>query len=103
MTTDTAHTLPETSALTAHQATHKAIVTRYRTYTEAQDAVDHLSENRFPVHVASIVGHGLTSVERVTGRMTKSRAPHSPARRPVPGSDFSSARSSRYSPPTSSC
>jgi hypothetical protein len=74
MTTDTAHTAPETGALTAHDSTSNATVAQYRTYTEAQDAVDYLSENRFPVHEVTIVGRGLTSVERVTGRMTKTRA-----------------------------
>ena len=49
-------------------------VAGYRTYTEAQDTVDYLSDHGFPVRDVSIVGHGLTSVEQVTGRMTKSRA-----------------------------
>jgi hypothetical protein len=74
MTTDTAHTVPEPGAVTAHGATSNATVAQYRTYTEAQDAVDYLSESRFPVHEVTIVGRGLTSVERVTGRMTKTRA-----------------------------
>src|ERR671921_2784632 len=74
MSTDTTHTATETGALTPRDAAGTAIVAQYRTYTEAQDAVDHLSENRFPIHRVRIVGHGLTSVERVTGRMTKGRA-----------------------------
>jgi hypothetical protein len=49
-------------------------VAAYRSYIEAQNAVDHLSDEGFPVQSASIVGHGLTSVEQVTGRMTKGRA-----------------------------
>ncbi len=54
--------------------TAEVAVAGYRTYTGAQDAVDHLGDNGFPVTGVRIVGHGVTSVERVTGRMTKSRS-----------------------------
>lgn len=62
------------SQFTTQRLTGKVTVGTYRSYVEAQNAVDHLSDEGFPVQRASIVGHGLTSVERVTGRMTKGRA-----------------------------
>jgi uncharacterized membrane protein len=50
------------------------VVASYRTYLEAQKAVDHLSDSSFPVQNAAIVGRDLSLVEQVTGRMTKARA-----------------------------
>lgn len=47
-------------------------IARYQTYLEAQRAVDHLSDNGFPVQFVTIVGTGLRMVERVTGRLTYS-------------------------------
>jgi hypothetical protein len=47
-------------------------IARYPTYLEAQRAVDHLSDNGFPVQFVTIVGTGLRMVERVTGRLTYS-------------------------------
>jgi hypothetical protein len=49
------------------------VVAQYRTYLEAQKAVDYLSDNHFPVQAVTIVGVGLQMVERVTGRLTYSR------------------------------
>jgi pyruvate/2-oxoglutarate dehydrogenase complex dihydrolipoamide acyltransferase (E2) component len=49
------------------------IIARYRTYGEAQRAVDFLSDSRFPVQAVTIVGTDLRSVERVTGRLTYGR------------------------------
>ena len=46
----------------------------YPTYAEAEAAVDRLSDQRFDVSTVKIVGLGLRSVERVTGRMTRARA-----------------------------
>jgi hypothetical protein len=48
-------------------------IAKYATYLEAQAAVDHLSDNRFPVQFVTIVGSGLRMVERVTGRLTYGR------------------------------
>jgi Heat induced stress protein YflT domain len=45
-------------------------VASYDSYEEAQDAVDRLSDEGFPVENLDIVGSGLHSVERVTGRPT---------------------------------
>jgi hypothetical protein len=49
-------------------------VTSYSSYEEAQQAVDRLSDEHFPVENLDIVGTGLRLVERVTGRLTRSRA-----------------------------
>jgi hypothetical protein len=49
-------------------------VAAYATYLEAQRAVDHLSDEGFPVQHLNIVGSDLRSVERVTGRLTYARA-----------------------------
>lgn len=48
-------------------------IAAYRTYEQAQRAVDFLSDNRFPVQFVAIVGNDLKMVERVTGRLTYSR------------------------------
>lgn len=42
----------------------------YRTYEEAQRAVDYLADQDFPVQEVTIVGVDLMLVERVTGRLT---------------------------------
>ena len=42
----------------------------YERYEQAQKAVDHLSDNEFPVQNCLIVGTDLKQVERVTGRLT---------------------------------
>lgn len=42
----------------------------YDKYAEAQKAVDHLADQKFPVENLAIVGTELKSVERVTGRRT---------------------------------
>jgi hypothetical protein len=46
----------------------------YLDYASAQRAVDHLSDNGFPVEQTAIVGTDLRLVERVLGRMTIARA-----------------------------
>ncbi|GLI28428.1 hypothetical protein ARHIZOSPH14_26700 [Agromyces rhizosphaerae] len=46
----------------------------FETYAEAQAAVDTLARADFPVKQLSIVGTDLTSIERVTGRMSYGRA-----------------------------
>ncbi len=43
-------------------------------YDDAQRAVDYLSDHQFPVENCMIVGTELKQVERVTGRLTWSRA-----------------------------
>ena len=49
-------------------------VARFDDYEAAQRAVDQLSDNGFPVEKLDIVGSDLRLIERVTGRLTKSRA-----------------------------
>jgi len=46
----------------------------YDTYLEAQERVDHLAKAEFPVGRVSIVGNDLKSVERVTRKLSWSRA-----------------------------
>jgi hypothetical protein len=48
-------------------------IARYRTYLDAQRAVDFLSDEHFPVQHVTIVGVDLQMVERVTGRLTYGR------------------------------
>jgi hypothetical protein len=50
------------------------LLTSYSRYTEAQAAVDRLSDARFPVERISIVGRDLRLVETVTGRLDWGRA-----------------------------
>lgn len=45
----------------------------YERYEQAQQAVDFLSDNEFPVQHCLIVGTDLKQVERVTGRLTTSK------------------------------
>ncbi|WP_205649333.1 general stress protein [Agromyces sp. LHK192] len=49
-------------------------VASFETYQEAQAAVDRLAKAEFPVKELSIVGTDLTSVERITGKLTWGRA-----------------------------
>ncbi|AGL18707.1 general stress protein [Actinoplanes sp. N902-109] len=46
----------------------------YPTYALAQQAVDYLSDNKFPVERTAIIGTGLRLVENVLGRLTVARA-----------------------------
>lgn len=48
-------------------------VATYRTYAEAQRAVDHLADSSFPVRLVTIVGTDLRMVERITGRLSYAR------------------------------
>jgi len=45
----------------------------YERYEQAQQAVDFLSDNQFPVQNCMIVGTELKQVERITGRLTTGR------------------------------
>jgi uncharacterized membrane protein len=46
------------------------VIASYRTYADAQRAVDYLSDNKFPVENLTIVGNDVHIVEIVTGRLT---------------------------------
>jgi uncharacterized membrane protein len=50
------------------------IVAAYPRYAQAQRAVDYLSDHRFPIEYASIIGSDLSLVAKVMGRMTAARA-----------------------------
>ncbi len=52
----------------------RVVVASYDSYAEAQRAVDHLSDERFPVERVAIVAEDLRLVEQVTGRMGYGRA-----------------------------
>jgi hypothetical protein len=49
-------------------ATARRVVASYTTYRDAERAVDHLADNKFPVEHVAIVGRDLALVEQVTGR-----------------------------------
>jgi hypothetical protein len=46
----------------------------FPTYLEAQQLVDRMSDDGFPVEHVRIVGDGVRTVEQVTGRLTTTRA-----------------------------
>jgi hypothetical protein len=52
----------------------RQVVRSYDTYAPAQEAVDRLADASFPVGSVEIVGHDLSIVEMVTGRLTTARA-----------------------------
>lgn len=49
-------------------------IATYRTYAEAQRAVDYLSDQKFSVERVAIVAEGLNMIEQVTGRLNYGRA-----------------------------
>jgi hypothetical protein len=49
-------------------------VARYDSYENAQQAVDRLADDGFPVENLSILGSDLQVMEKVTGRLTKRKA-----------------------------
>jgi hypothetical protein len=49
-------------------------VARFDDYADAQRAVDRLSDDGFPVEQLDIIGSELQLVERITGRLTKTRS-----------------------------
>jgi hypothetical protein len=50
------------------------VVGSYADYALAQQAIDHLSDNKFPVERTAIIGTDLRLVENVLGRLTTARA-----------------------------
>jgi hypothetical protein len=59
---------------TRADAQPRRVVASFSSYGEAEAAVDHLSDNHFPVERTAIVARGLHFVEEVTGRMTSGTA-----------------------------
>ncbi|MBN9606446.1 MAG: magnesium transporter [Actinomycetales bacterium] len=53
---------------------HGEVVGSYPTYLEAQSVVDRLAKADFPVKEVSILGRDLTTVERITGKLSWNRA-----------------------------
>lgn len=49
-------------------------IATFESYEGAQRAVDHLSDQRFPVENVTILGTDLRMVEQITGRLTWGRA-----------------------------
>ena len=52
----------------------RPLLASYRTYEEAQRAVDYLSDEKFPVENLGIIGNDLKIAETVLGRLTYGRA-----------------------------
>jgi hypothetical protein len=52
----------------------REVIASYKTYPEAQRAVDFLSDQRFDVSSISIVAEGLSFVEQITGRLNWQKA-----------------------------
>lgn len=68
-------TRPEPNAqlgTTAHG--RRSLLASFNDYLSAQQLVDRMSDGGFPVEHVQIVGEGVSTVERVTGRMTKGKA-----------------------------
>ena len=67
--TEPQHRAPEDAGQAAPDSSHaRRTVATFGDYAAAQAAVDQLSDEGFPVDSVVIVGHGLRSVEHVTGR-----------------------------------
>ena len=66
--------LPAQTTGTGMTSGPTVVVGTYPDYALAQQAVDHLSDNKFPVGRTSIVGTDLRLVENVLGRLTTARA-----------------------------
>jgi hypothetical protein len=63
----------ETQTVKTVQSTRR-LVASFPTYDQAQQAVDYLADEKFPVERVAIVGEGLRLVEQVTGRRTWGKA-----------------------------
>jgi hypothetical protein len=69
-----APSLPSQTPPGAAAATATVVVGSYADYALAQQAVDYLSDNKFPVERTAIIGTDLRLVENVLGRLTTARA-----------------------------
>lgn len=68
-------TSPEPNARLGTAAQGKrSLLASFNDYLSAQQLVDRMSDGGFPVEHVQIVGEGVSTVESVTGRMTKGRA-----------------------------
>ncbi|BBY43721.1 general stress protein [Mycolicibacterium celeriflavum] len=58
----------------AAASARREVIASFDNYPDAQHLVDRMSDGGFPVAHISIVGDGVRTVERVTGRMTNGKA-----------------------------
>lgn len=65
---------PPSAAPAGSEHRPRVTVGTYTDYASAQEAVDRLSDNKFPVEHTAIVGTDLRLVENVLGRLTVGRA-----------------------------
>lgn len=65
---------PDAATTVVDTAASAVTIAGYSDYTDAQKAVDYLSDEGFPVQHTAIVGSDLHLIERVTGRVTVLRA-----------------------------
>lgn len=63
-----------TSGDTAQSMSHRRTIASFTNYRDAERAVDHLSDNKFPVGRTAIIGVDVRMVEQVVGRMNWGRA-----------------------------
>lgn len=54
--------------------TSEVLLESYRTYDAVERAIDHLSDEGFPVEYLRVIGQGVTTVEHIEGRMTTGKA-----------------------------
>ncbi|MCD2115786.1 MULTISPECIES: general stress protein [Rhodococcus] len=57
-----------------HYTESETVLESYRTYDAVERAIDHLSDEGFPVEYLRVVGQGVTTVEHIEGRMTNGKA-----------------------------
>jgi len=62
-------TQPRPTGALTRPSEPQRVVASYETYAEAERAVDLLADRGFPVQKVTIVGRGLSLVERVVGRL----------------------------------
>lgn len=65
---------PQDSPLSLSDVSTFPMVASFTDYRGAERAVDSLSDSGFPVENLKIVGHGLSTVEIIQGRLTLARA-----------------------------
>ncbi|USX53795.1 general stress protein [Lentzea sp. HUAS12] len=81
-----AHARADTGAGTTQNTPRRRTIASFSNYEDAERAVDHLSDNKFPVGRTAIVGVDIRMVEQVVGRMNWGRAMlHGAATGAVPG------------------
>ncbi|GLZ40584.1 general stress protein [Actinokineospora sp. NBRC 105648] len=68
------HTRADTSWDIAPSAPQRRAIASFTNYRDAESAVDHLADNKFPVDRTAIIGVDVHLVEQVVGRMNWGRA-----------------------------